>query len=335
MIACFRMRSVVCTGIAWCLGLGLIGPVVVSGGSPQQTLQDATRVIQETRQLKMQSIPDSLLANAQAIAIIPNVVKLGFIVGGRHGRGVVMARDINGAWSSPTFIELTGGGIGWQVGVQSTDVVLVFKNRRGVDDLLQGKKFTLGADAAVAAGPVGRQAGAATDEQLRAEVYSYSRSRGLFAGVSLEGTILSVDAAAMAQLAQNGAALQPDMARLAAALQPAPAAPTAPVGLNTPSGLPTIEQSQAAVGQSMQHLSPLLPDVWRQYLGVPPQLLAPNSANLAQTEEILSRYDRVAADPQYESLAGTPEFQATHVALGNLVAQLKESGAIALPAPPQ
>jgi hypothetical protein len=106
--------------------------------------------------------------------------------------GVLLVRDQNGAWHAPVFIELTGGNVGWQVGVQSTDIALVFKTPQSVSGLLDGK-FTIGADAAVAAGPVGRQAGAATDSRLNAEIYSYRDSRGLFAGVALDGSVIKVE----------------------------------------------------------------------------------------------------------------------------------------------
>src|SRR5205085_8443482 len=127
-----------------------------------------------------------------AVAIIPDVIKLGFVVGGQRGHGVVIIRQADGSWRAPMFVTITGGSIGWQVGAQATDFMLVFKTQKSVEGLLRGK-FTLGADAAIAAGPVGRRAGAATDAELKAEIYSYSRTRGLFAGVSLEGSALQVD----------------------------------------------------------------------------------------------------------------------------------------------
>src|SRR5205085_11303913 len=127
-----------------------------------------------------------------AVAIIPDVIKLGFVVGGQRGHGVVIIRQADGSWRAPMFVTITGGSIGWQVGAQATDFMLVFKTQKSVEGLLRGK-FTLGADAAIAAGPVGRRAVAATDAELKAEIYSYSRSRGLFAGVSLEGSALQVD----------------------------------------------------------------------------------------------------------------------------------------------
>jgi lipid-binding SYLF domain-containing protein len=154
--------------------------------------QESAEVLGEVMRIPEKGIPPVLLKHAHAIAIIPSVIKGAFIVGGRHGTGVVLVRGENGRWSDPVFISITGGSVGWQVGATSTDLILVFKSMKGVEGLLKGK-FTLGADAAVAAGPVGRNAEAATDVTLKSEILSYSRSRGLFAGLSLEGAGLSVD----------------------------------------------------------------------------------------------------------------------------------------------
>ena len=142
--------------------------------------------------LPEKGIPASLLANAQGIAIVPNVVKGGLGIGIRFGRGILLVRDETGKWRPPSFITLAGGSFGWQIGVQATDVVLVFKNRKSVQTLLSGK-LTLGADAAVTAGPVGRQAAAGADVTLRSAVFSYSRSRGLFLGLALDGTAIMID----------------------------------------------------------------------------------------------------------------------------------------------
>ena len=129
---------------------------------------------------------------AQGIAIIPNVLKIGFIAGIRRGHGIVMVRGADGTWTLPQFVILTGGSVGWQAGVQGTDVILVFVTRQSVEGLLRGK-FTIGADVAAAAGPVGRNASAATDVRLKAEILSYSRSRGLFAGLALDGSVIEID----------------------------------------------------------------------------------------------------------------------------------------------
>ncbi len=154
-------------------------------------VNDAIEVMEQIMAVPEKGIPPVLLNNAQGIAIVPGVIKAGFIVGGRYGKGIMVIRE-NEGWSNPSFVSITGGSIGWQIGAESVDVILVFKTKRGVENMMKGK-FTLGVDAAVAAGPVGRQASAATDVQLKAEIYSYSRSRGLFAGISLEGAALQID----------------------------------------------------------------------------------------------------------------------------------------------
>jgi lipid-binding SYLF domain-containing protein len=139
-----------------------------------------------------QQIPDWLLQRAQGIAIIPDVIKVGLGIGGRGGRGVLLVRTPDGGWSNPSFVTLAGGSFGWQAGVQASDIVLVFTTRKGVEGITGGK-FTLGADASVAVGPVGRQVSGATDVTLDAEVYSYSRAEGLFGGIAIDGTVISID----------------------------------------------------------------------------------------------------------------------------------------------
>jgi len=158
----------------------------------------ATQILEELSATPDTFIPDRLLDRAYAIAVVPDVTKVAFIAGGRRGSGAMVVRDKNGRFSNPVFISLTGGSIGWQAGVQSTDVVLVFTTRTGVEGITGGK-VTLGADASVAAGPVGRQASVATDSNFSAEVYSYSRNRGLFAGIALDGSVLSIDRSSNAE----------------------------------------------------------------------------------------------------------------------------------------
>jgi lipid-binding SYLF domain-containing protein len=182
------MRHLMLLGLA---GL-LVAMPVVAGEREDKRVRDAITVIEEIMMAPDQAIPSRLLRDAEAIAVIPDVVKAGFVLGGRAGRGLISVRTSDGTWSNPSFIRLTGGSIGFQAGVQSTDVILVFRSRRGIDSIVNGK-FTLGADAAVAAGPVGRTAQASTDGQLRAEIYSYSRARGLFAGVALDGAVIAID----------------------------------------------------------------------------------------------------------------------------------------------
>jgi lipid-binding SYLF domain-containing protein len=158
----------------------------------EERVADAADVLDQLLRIPEKSIPPSLLARAYAVAVVPDVIKAGFVFGARRGKGVIVVRQDDDSWSNPAFISLTGGSVGWQVGVKSTDVVLVFKTRKGISNIENGK-LTLGADASIAAGPVGRHAAVATDIQFEAEVMSYSRSRGLFAGVALEGSGVTMD----------------------------------------------------------------------------------------------------------------------------------------------
>ena len=165
---------------------------VHAGEDENKRAENAVRVLKEIMMAPDKAIPKDLLQNAHAIAVIPDVIKAGLVVGGRHGEGLISVKTRDGTWSNPSFVGLTGGSIGFQAGVSSTDVVLVFRTQRGVDSIVHGK-FTLGADASAAAGPVGRTASASTDAQLKAEIYSYSRSRGLFAGAALDGSAITID----------------------------------------------------------------------------------------------------------------------------------------------
>ena len=174
----------------------------------EKRVAHATDVLNQLLRIPEQSIPPSLLSRAYAVAIVPNVVKAAFGVGARHGKGILVVRQNNNDWSNPAFVSLTAGSLGFQIGAQSTDVILVFKTRKGIDGIANGK-LTLGADASIAAGPVGRHSSAATDVQLKAEVYSYSRSRGLFAGVALEGAGVTMDRKANAAYYGN-ATLTPE-----------------------------------------------------------------------------------------------------------------------------
>lgn len=155
-------------------------------------LRDAITVLTEVTSAADSAIPQSLLRKAEGIAVFPSTVKAGFIFGGMRGRGVLSARTADGGWSAPTFMTLTGGSFGLQVGGQATDIVLVIMNRRGLEHFVRNQ-FKFGADASAAAGPVGRDAQANTDLQLLAEILSYSRARGLFAGVTINGSTVRAD----------------------------------------------------------------------------------------------------------------------------------------------
>jgi lipid-binding SYLF domain-containing protein len=151
----------------------------------------AARVFEEIMGTREKSIPRDLLDRAEAVAVFPSVIKAGFIVGGRGGRGVI-SRRVAGGWSAPAFFDLAGGSIGLQIGASSTDFILLFMNERAVESLL-GDKFEIGAEGSAAAGPVGRSASASTDARLNAQILSYSRSRGAFAGLELKGVVIKPD----------------------------------------------------------------------------------------------------------------------------------------------
>ena len=156
-----------------------------------QKIENAIRALGEMMKEADKSIPLGLLEKCAGIAVIPDVIRAGLVIGGRHGKGVMLVRKDAG-WSDPVFIDIKGGSLGWQAGVQSADVVLVFRTARSIENITKGT-FTLGADVGVAAGPLGRQAEASTDAQLKAEILSYSRSRGLYAGITLQGSSIQVD----------------------------------------------------------------------------------------------------------------------------------------------
>jgi lipid-binding SYLF domain-containing protein len=167
-------------------------PALKDASNQAKKIDDAVRALEEMMKESDKSIPVGLIRDCAGIAIIPDVIRAGLVIGGRHGKGVVLVRTGGGGWSEPAFIDLKGGSIGWQAGVQSADIILVFRTPRSVENLAKGK-FTLGADAGIAAGPLGRTAEASTDTELKAEILSYSRSRGLYAGLTLQGSSIQED----------------------------------------------------------------------------------------------------------------------------------------------
>lgn len=192
-----KTKSIICAGVTLCL---LVAMSVVSPAQKKvgQKLKDeakqsdkAARVFREIMNTPDKGIPKGVLDGAECVAVFPSVIKAGFIIGGRGGRGVASCRTRSG-WSAPIYLNLGGGSFGLQIGAQATDFVLLFMNKNGLDSLLSSK-FTLGGDASVAAGPVGRQAGASTDIKFDAQILSYSRSRGLFAGLELKGVVIDPD----------------------------------------------------------------------------------------------------------------------------------------------
>ena len=186
------MLSVLAFALAAPLALSLSTEAQEGPNSEESSrIREATTVLNEVMTTSDTAIPASIASKAEGIAIFPGTLKAGFIFGGMRGRGILSART-EGGWSPPTFMTLTGGSVGLQIGGQASDLVLIIMNRRGLEQFVRNQ-FKFGADASVAAGPVGRDAQATTDLQLRAEILSYSRARGLFAGVTVNGSTVRAD----------------------------------------------------------------------------------------------------------------------------------------------
>jgi lipid-binding SYLF domain-containing protein len=180
-------------GVIFILAISALANLSVGAEENKWTrlVDESGKVLDEIQQMPDQGIPEDLMRSCHAIAIFPNTISAGFVIGGKYGQGIIMVRDNKtGKWSPPAIFTIAGGSLGWQIGGQATDFVLLVMNRRSIDGILQGK-FKLGADASVAAGPVGRAAEASTDAHLKGGILSYSRSRGLFAGVKLEGAVIT------------------------------------------------------------------------------------------------------------------------------------------------
>lgn len=176
--------------IAFALSLATL---TAQSADEAKRIRDSVVVLDEIMAAGDKSVPRSILEKAVGVAVFPSLLKGGFVVGGQHGRGILSARDAKtGLWSPPAFLTITGGSIGAQVGGQAIDLILVINNQRGLEQLVRNQ-FKIGADASVAAGPVGRDASASTDLQMRAQILSYSRTRGLFAGITLNGTTIKQD----------------------------------------------------------------------------------------------------------------------------------------------
>lgn len=312
-------------------------------------VDSSSQVLREIMSIPGKGIPDSLLADAEGVVIVPGMLKGGFVIGAKHGRGVVLVRDAANNWQLPQFVTITGGSVGWQAGIQATDLVLVFCTPKSVQGLLTGK-FTIGADASAAAGPVGRQASAATDAALQAEIYSYSRSRGIFAGLALDGSRLQIDRNAgdayyrtAAQLAPGQAAplpasslrLMQEINKYGKGIVAPPAmgqvVAAAPAGGAAPGDTTALRQRLAA---SSQRLGGVLDEQWRGFLALPAEVYggdrppAPEALNQA-----LERFRGVGANANYAALTSRAEFRETWQLLEQLSQALPRT-VIPLPPPP-
>lgn len=246
-------------------------PQIGSGDQEAQTVLSAKQALDQFFTLQIESVPPAMLQAAEGIAIFPNMIKGGFILGVNYGKGVLCVRNPDRSWSPPVMVTMGGGSIGFQAGVQAADIVLVFATPRSLQGILNGQKVTLGADASIAAGPVGRSANAGTDARLGAEIYSYARSRGLFAGVSLGGSDLSVDHNADSLLygrfnvtpsdvfTLRGLSIRPEVQQLVEALN-ARSRPL-PVPVTTAAALPqqTVTPFGASAGGGAQTPVPVQP----------------------------------------------------------------------------
>lgn len=329
--------------------LGNISAEALFAGDPDATARQAEQVLGDLMAIPGKQIPQRLLAEAQGVAVIPNVVKIGFIAGARRGHGVVMVRDAEGEWSLPQFITLTGGSVGWQAGVQGTDVVLVFMTRKSVEGLMKGK-FTIGADAAATAGPVGRNAAAATDAALKAEILSYSRSRGLFLGVSIDGSALEVDHDAHALFYGSRTGELPKRVPESAAqfrqylVDLTPASNTAGPALieiddqaAARQAAKKVEALRRSLTQNAVQLQMILSPAWRQYLALPKELSEPGGHPASEDLTTLQgRFAKIESSPNYKQLVERPEFQATHELLREYIAATTAvRPTLELPPPPK
>jgi SH3 domain-containing YSC84-like protein 1 len=335
--------------------------------APEQEVIAATNVLIQTNSMPS-GIPQSLMAEAQGIAIVPNMVRGAFVIGVQHGRGVLLTRGPQGAWQPPRMIQITGGSIGYQIGVQSTDLILVFRTPQSVANLMKGT-LKVGVDASAAAGPVGRQGSAATDLKLQAEILSYSRARGAFLGVSIDGSAISLDPAADQAYYQPPGTVPASAVQLMQYLTSysgGPAAPTSPTPAvtigpvlttsnpppNSASASPAdtvaampaapqepgkIEAARQQLDAASRQLAANVDGNWKKYLALPPEIYIPyHTPNPQVLQQALSRYEEISRRPEYAPLTSRPEFQATLKSMWQLAElQTDANTPLQLPPPPK
>jgi SH3 domain-containing YSC84-like protein 1 len=337
--------AIICVVFVFSIGAGRAACQVIVQPSPaEMTATDATNVFAQAMVMPGNSIPRNLLAEAQAIAIMPSMVRGAFVVGVQHGRGVLLVRDATGSWQPPRFIVITGGSIGYQIGVQATDLVLVFRTPQSVANLLRGT-VKIGVDASAAAGPVGRQTSAATDLQLRAEILSYSRARGAFVGVSIDGSSISLDPTAEAMYYQQPGAVPASAINLLQTITAYTAIPIAAAGAPplpavggawVPQGANELETARQELDAASRQLVVNLDENWRRYLALPAEVYTPGRVPTAQAiQPALARYEDVARRAEYAALHARPEFQTAVNSLRRLSeVRTAANSNLSLPPPP-
>ncbi|MEX0613452.1 MAG: lipid-binding SYLF domain-containing protein [Pirellulales bacterium] len=321
--------------------------VVVQPNAAEVVVLNATNVLAQAMVMPQNEIPRSLLAQAHAVAIVPSMIRGAFVIGVQHGRGVLVLRDAQGGWQPPRMIQITGGSIGYQIGVQATDLVLVFRTQQSVANLLRGT-LKIGVDAAAAAGPVGRQTSAATDIGLQAEILSYSRARGAFVGVSIDGSVISLDPTAEATYYQPPGAIPASTMQLlqvltaySAVVPGAVGAPGQPIASGgwMPAGQRSgdTEATRQQLEKASRQLAANLDDNWKRYLALPPEVYTPNGAPSPQAlQQAVSRYEDVARKPEYVALQSRPEFQDALRSLRRLSeVRTAANNSLDLPPPPK
>ncbi len=319
-------------------------PSSISSPSPIASeagvVNEAAVVLQELTKGTVDRIPERLLSEAYALAIIPHAMRGAFIIGLGGGRGILLTRDSRGQFQGPEFITFAGGSVGWQVGIQSNDLLIVFRTPRSLDSIRQGR-LTLGANASVAAGPIGRYAGAATDSSLQAEILTYSRSRGLFAGVSLQGSSIQLDPSATQRFYQLSPSNQnPVVPPIVYALVnelnhfaysgAVQAKPGTTAGDRAPSD-PEIQKLATDVAA----LQARVDSQWKEYLALPNQWLSTNRVTSTDLQGILVRYERIETNPQFDKLRNLQEFKQVLEDLRKLAGPPQASSdELILPPPP-
>jgi lipid-binding SYLF domain-containing protein len=315
-------------------------------------VNEATLVFSQALQMQQNEIPRNLLANAQAIAIIPGMVKGAFVFGVQHGKGVLVYRDPSGAWQAPRMIDITGGSVGYQIGIQATDLILVFRTQNSVQNLLRGT-LKVGVDASAAAGPIGRQTSASTDTQTGAEILSYSRARGVFAGVSIDGSAISLDPraeaiyyqppgsfpASAAQLLQwiNAYTAQPTVAPVPAVGQMPPPSTGGWAAAGQRGGDAEATRQQLETSARKLFAAPDVDNAWKNYLALPPEVYQANQVPSPQAvQQTVQRYEDIARRPEYAALYTRTEFQQTLAALKRMgEVRTASSTSSTLPPPPK